>query len=144
MNQADSSVGKWISMLYRYRKSYANRMLDPYGIAGGQYLFLLTIYCNHGASQEKITDHLKIDKTTTAKAVKRLEKDGLVSRSVDEQDKRAYKVYLTEKAEALIPQIKQTMQAWEDLMLEEISEEEYTVLERVLQKMAEKAYLIGR
>ncbi len=65
----ENSVGKWISVLYRYRKSYVNRKLEPYGIGGCQYLFLITLFKFDGASQEKISDYLKIDKTTTAKEV---------------------------------------------------------------------------
>ncbi len=143
MGTIENPVGKWISVLYRCRKSYAGKMLDPYGIAGCQYLFLITLYKNDGSSQEKISDILKIDKTTTAKAIKKLEDNGYVKRVVDSDDKRAYKVFLTQKAQDIIPKIYEIMTEWENSVISDITEEEYRKLERLLEKMAEKAYDIG-
>lgn len=143
MNSSDNLIGKWISVLYRYRKSYASKMLEPYGIVGCQYLFLMTLFKQDGASQEKISDNLKIDKTTTAKAIKKLEDNGYVKRVVDSADKRAYKVFLTQKAQDIMPKIYETMKNWESMVLSDVSEEEYLALEKLLNKMAEKAYGIG-
>jgi DNA-binding MarR family transcriptional regulator len=118
-------------------------MLEPYGIAGYQYLFILAVYTNNGASQEKISDCLKIDKTTTARAIKKLEEGGFVVRNIDSDDKRAYKVFLTQKAVDIIPHIQETMKKWEDFVISDISEDEHMMLEKLLNKMAEKAYNIG-
>lgn len=139
----ENSIGKWISILYRCRKTYASKMLEPFGIGGCQYLFLLTLYHNNGASQEKITDCLKVDKTTTAKAIKKLEDDGFVKRQVDAGDKRAYQVFLTQKAYDIMPHIFETMQKWERMVVEQITEEEHGMLETTLSKMAERAYEIS-
>lgn len=143
MSSIENPIGKWVSVLYRYRKSYASKMLEPYGIVGCQYLFLTALYSNDGSSQEKISDFLKIDKTTTAKAIKKLEDNGYVKRVVDLGDKRAYKVFLTQKAQDIIPKIKEIMTKWETTIISQISEDEYQNLERLLKKMAEKAYEIG-
>ena len=143
MNDIENSIGKWISVLYRGRKSYAGRMLEPYGIAGCQYLFLMTLFKNNGASQEKISDSLKIDKTTTAKSIKKLEDNGFVMRDVDFDDKRAYKVFLTQKALNIIPHIQETMKKWENIVISDISEDEYMLLEKLLKQMAEKAFNIS-
>jgi DNA-binding MarR family transcriptional regulator len=140
MANVENSIGKWISVLYRYRKSFASKALEPYGLAGCQYLFLVTLNKNNGTSQEKISEYLKIDKTTTAKAIKKLEDNGFVFRDIDDVDKRAYKVYLTDKAREIMPFIHETMSKWENLVLSDISEDEYEMLEIILKKMAEKAY----
>ena len=143
MINEENSIGKWISVLYRYRKSYASRMLEPYGIVGCQYLFLMTLYRNNGASQEKISDFLKIDKTTTAKAIKKLEDNGFVMRNINSNDKRAYKVFLTQKAMDIIPHIQETMNKWENIVISDVFEDEYMLLEKLLKKMAEKAYSVS-
>jgi DNA-binding MarR family transcriptional regulator len=143
LNHGENSIGRWISVLYRCRKSYAGRRLEPYGIAGCQYLFLMTLYRNNGASQEKISDYLKIDKTTTAKAIKKLEDGGFVVRDIDASDKRAYMVFLTQKALDIIPHIQETMKNWENAVVEDISEDEYILLEKLLEKMADKARSIS-
>jgi Transcriptional regulators len=132
-------VGKWISILDRCRKSYANRMLEPYGLAGCQYLFLLALNRHNGVSQEKISDFMKIDKTTTAKSIKALENNGFVVRQVDAEDKRAYKVFLTQKAVDVLPVIRKTMRKWEDMVISDISKDDYIFVEKILSKMAGKA-----
>jgi Transcriptional regulators len=139
LNKDEILVGKWISILYRCRKSFANRMLEPYGLVGCQYLFLLALNRNNGASQEKISDFMKIDKTTTAKSIKTLEINGFVARQIDSEDKRAYKVFLTQKALDVMPVIKKTMRKWEDTVISDISEDEYMLLEKLLSKMAGRA-----
>ena len=143
MSNEENLIGKCISVLYRCRKSYAGRMLEPYGISGCQYLFLMTLSKNNGASQEKLSDLLKIDKTTTAKAIKKLEENGFVLRDIDFDDKRAYKVFLTQKAVDIIPHIKETMNKWESIVISDISEQERALLEKLLKTMADKAYLLG-
>ncbi len=143
MSGGESSIGKWISVLYRCRMSYLGRTLEPYGISGGQSLFLLTLYFNNGESQEKISSCLKIDKTTTARAVKRLEDGGFVTRSVDISDKRAYKVFLTQKALGVVPHIHEALKRWEDLIKSEVTDDEYILLEKLLNKIADKAYGLG-
>lgn len=36
----DFTLGRWISILYRYGQSFVSRELAPYNIGGGQYVFL--------------------------------------------------------------------------------------------------------
>lgn len=143
VNQKENSIGRWISVLYRYRKSYVNKWLEPYGIVGVQFIILLVLFRRGGASQENISDHLKIDKTTTAKAIKKLENNGYLMRKKDPSDKRAYNVYLTQKALDIIPFIQQTVIKWESIVTSGIPDEEYHMIENVLEKMAENAYSIN-
>ncbi len=135
----ETSVGRWTSVLYRYRKIYVNKRLEPYGLGGCQYLFLITLYQCGATSQEKISDYLKIDKTTTAKSIKKMEADGFVTRDVDAGDKRAYKVSLTQKALGMIPLIRETMSEWDKIIVGGISEAEYDMVERLLEKMSANA-----
>jgi DNA-binding MarR family transcriptional regulator len=135
-----NSIGRWISILYRYRKCYVNRRLEPYGIAGGQYIFLLTLNGHDGMSQEQVSDYLKMDKTTTAKAIKKLEENGYVERNTNSEDKRAYNVFLTQKARDVMPLIHDAVEKWENTLITGISEDEYQLLETLLSKMAENAY----
>jgi DNA-binding MarR family transcriptional regulator len=143
LENSEIMLGKWISVLYRCRKSYASRMLEPYGITGCQYLYLLVLHRSNGLSQEKISDALKIDKTTTAKAIRKLEDNGFVKRDSDASDKRVNNVFLTHKALDIIPHILETMKKWEDLVLADISDDEYALLEKLLKKMAETAHDIS-
>jgi DNA-binding MarR family transcriptional regulator len=134
-----SSVGRWISILYRYRQNYLSKRLDPFNIGSGQYFFLLVLSKNNSISQEGLSDFLKIDKATTAKAVKKLEEEGYVARDVDDMDKRAYRVYLTPKGWEILPIIEKNIRDWERLVTDGLSKEESRLLEGLLEKMARNA-----
>lgn len=139
---AEGSIGRWISILYRYRQNYIGKKLASYKIGSGQYFFLLVLAKNNGISQEELSDYLKIDKATTAKAIKKLEDEGYVIRDVDAMDKRAYQVFLTQKGLKMIPIIEKVIADWEKLITADFSESESCLLEGVLEKMARNAYQI--
>lgn len=139
MSGASSSIGRWISILHRYRQNYLSKRLEPFNIGSGQYLFLLVLSKNNGISQEGLSNYLKIDKATTAKAIKKLAKDGYVTRAVDTTDKRAYQVYLTQKGWELLPLIEKYIYDWEKLVTVGFTENESQLLEVLLEKMAQNA-----
>jgi DNA-binding MarR family transcriptional regulator len=144
LDQLDHSAGRWIAALYRSRKGYVNRRLEPFGIGSGQFIFLMALYWKGGLSQERISDYLKIDKTTTAKVLKKLEIGGFVVRETDRTDRRTYKIYLTQKAQDLMPVILETVRQWEDSVKAGIPEDKIRTLESVLYKMALNADRIAR
>lgn len=135
----DKSASKWISVLYRYRKKFMSRRLEQYGIVGGFFTLLMTVNLYNGLSQEQISDYLKIDKTTTAKSIKKLEDEGYIRRETDFEDKRVNRVYLTQKATDIIPEIKSALLEWDEIIDAGISEEAYLQTVETLHKMAENA-----
>lgn len=139
MKDEAAQLGRLIYVLNRYRRSFAGRELEQRGIKGCQAPYLLALYRRGGMSQEQIADVLKTEKTTTAKALKKLAEAGLVTRQADAADRRANRVLLTPKGAEAIPDILATMQKWDDAVLADISEEEYRTLERLLRRMAERA-----
>ncbi len=139
MNDMDKSASKWISVLYRHRKKFMSKRLEQYGSVGGFFALMLTVSLHDGSSQEQISDYLKIDKTTTAKAIKKLEDEGYIRRETDSSDKRVNRVYLTQKSFDIIPEIKATLLEWDDLIDAGITEEAYQQTVETLHKMAENA-----
>lgn len=140
MINSESSSVRHISVLYRYGQSYITKRLGFLNIGSGQYVFLTTLYRKGGICQEELSSFLKIDKGTTAKAVKKLEDEGYIVRDVDLRDKRAYKITLTSKALEVIPVILDAAQDWENIITSGLSKEESLLAQRTLQKMAENAY----
>ena len=85
--KGNKHIGKYISQLYRKGSVFINKEVSEYGIGSGQFMFLLELYINDGKNQEEIAETLKIDKGTTARALKKLEEQGFVTRIKDENDK---------------------------------------------------------
>ncbi|MCY6369975.1 MarR family winged helix-turn-helix transcriptional regulator [Clostridium ganghwense] len=137
----NKSIGRWVSMLYRYQQCYIGKQLKEYNIGGGQYSFLLALFKKDGISQEEISKILYMDKGTTARAIAKLEKEGYVVRKQDEEDKRAYKIYLTEKALEFKPKLFKILRRWTDIISTDFDVEEKEVVMNLLEKMAENAAL---
>jgi len=139
MNENKNSVSRWISLLHRHGHMYLGKQLKQYNINKGQYTFLNALYKKDGVRQEQLSDYLKIDKGTTAKAIKKLEDDNYIIRIVDANDKRAYNVYLTEKALKVKPIVRKAMMAWTDILFSGFNEEEKKTSLALLERMGENA-----
>lgn len=134
------SLGKYIAELYRHQQMMINNYLKPYNIGGGQYIFLLNIYKYEGISQKDLSKLLHVDKTTTTKAINKLEKEGYVYRVKGLQDKRYYRLYLTEKGINFIPTLKDTLKSISKILKTGMSETEFDEAIRLLKIMLRNSY----
>ncbi|MFL0249769.1 MarR family winged helix-turn-helix transcriptional regulator [Clostridium neuense] len=64
----------------------------------GQFTFLTRICENNGINQVDLSNLLKVDKTTTAKAIQKLIDAGYIYKEKDESDKRMWRLYPKKKA----------------------------------------------
>ena len=132
---SNKSVGKYISILYRHAQTYITAQMKNYHIGGGQYMFLAALYQQDGVSQEELSQSLMIDKGTTARAVGKLEAAGYVIRKPNTEDKRAYQVFLTQKAKEIEPVLHGTLSSMTDIFITGLSEKEKEQLFIMLDKM---------
>lgn len=139
MSDCKNTNGRWISLLNRYIQTYISKHLKAYNLGYGQHAFLLALYDNNGINQDTLSDILNIDKGTTAKAVKKLEDEGYVYREVDPDDKRAYRLYCTQKALDLKSVLFDVLWSCNDMLTANFTEEEKQLALKLLHKMSENA-----
>ena len=89
-------------------------------ILPSQYYMLLFLYYEMGANQSDIAKACLMDRSGVSRAFKDFEEKGLITREVDENNKRAYKITLTKKgietSEFLIEKEKE----WDDMICDEL------------------------
>lgn len=129
-------MGKYISQLYRKGNAFFTKKFESYPIGSGQIMFLVNLYQNDGINQEELAEILSIDKGTTARAIKKLEEEGFIRREKDEKDKRAYKVYITNKAKDIKDEVYTILREWEEILLCNLSKEEIIVIKSLLKKIS--------
>lgn len=134
-----NTVGRLISVLFRYGQIYIGKNLKTHGVGKGQYIFLIALYRQDGISQEELSTYAKVDKGTTAKALKKLEEEGYIIRKTCEKDKRSNNVYLTEKAIEVKPQMRKTLMDWTNILCAGFSDEEREYALTMLERMEENA-----
>jgi len=80
-----------IGMIARALDSISNIEFKEVELTKGQYLYLIRI-CEHpGIIQEKLAEMIKVDRTTAARAIKRLEIQGLIEKKNDDNNKKIKK-----------------------------------------------------
>lgn len=131
----EESYGKYISAIYRHLQILISAELATYRIGSGQYIFLMAIAGRDRMTQKALSEALLIDKTTTAKAIAKLEAEGYVRREADPADNRYQLLYLTEAGQAVVPKVQEALDRVRHTSLNGISEEEYRLMLSLLKKV---------
>ena len=92
------------SISRRTQNLFRNNLEDKF-ISKGLQAYIIVICDNEGSIADEITKILKVDKGTTARAIAKLEKEKYILRVQDENDKRKYKLYSTDKSKELYAKI---------------------------------------
>jgi DNA-binding MarR family transcriptional regulator len=96
---------------------YLDKELAPYLIGSGQFYLLMPLYKTDGMTQEALSRSISLDKAAVTRSVQKLINQGYVFRQRDEEDKRSYHIFLTEKGKMIEPDIKKIALKWEDILL---------------------------
>ncbi|MBB6713450.1 MarR family winged helix-turn-helix transcriptional regulator [Clostridium gasigenes] len=125
--------------IFRTTQIYLDKVLKEYELSSGSYPYLLTLNENEGISQNKLSKELGCDKAMSARTITKLIKLGYLNREKDETDSRAYKLYLTEKANIVIPNILKEIHKLVHLITKDLSENEKVItidsLNKILNNM---------
>jgi len=92
-----------IGVIARSLDSISNIEFKQYDLTKGQYIYLARIYENPGIIQEKVAEMIKVDRTTAARAIKKLENNGFIVRKQAPDNKKEKKLYVTKKGEETYP-----------------------------------------
>ena len=132
-------IGRYIWQISKNGQTYLDKALKKYRIGSAQHRILRILYHTGGFSQEEISNALGIDKAATAKAVKRLLREGYIERKTDEKDKRIYRVNLTEKAMLVKDDLLKILTNWQKILLKDFTAEEASMISVLIEKMAENS-----
>lgn len=121
-------------MIARALDSIANIEFKEYDLTRGQYLYLVRIYENPGIIQEKLAEMIKVDRTTAARAIKKLETNGFIEKQSDKENKKIKKLFPTEKGKELAPYIIKENNYSNEVALQGLSQEEVAILASLLEK----------
>ncbi|MED3550067.1 MarR family winged helix-turn-helix transcriptional regulator [Cytobacillus praedii] len=124
-----------IGMIARALDSISNIEFKEYELTKGQYLYLVRICENPGIIQEKLAEMIKVDRTTAARAIKKLEMNGFIEKKDDQENKKIKKLFPTEKGKQVYPFIKKENDYSNGVALEGFSEIEADTIFNLLQRV---------
>ncbi|EAG1927809.1 MarR family transcriptional regulator [Listeria monocytogenes] len=126
-----------IGVIARALDSISNIEFKELNLAKGQFIYLVRICENQGIIQEKLVDILKIDRTTASRAIKKLEKNGLIIKKQDKNNKKNKLLFPTEKGQQLYPLIIRENEYSNAVALKGFTEAEINMLADALKKVKE-------
>lgn len=141
----DDPLGRWVSILYRRRDAYFERELAPHGIGPGAFRMLRALYRKlvhegqESVNQTEAARFLHLDKGAAARAMKKLDSAGFITRQRSLEDSREYRIRLTRKAEELHDEFHGIRKRWTGILSRGFSAEERAETLHLLERMAENA-----
>ncbi|MFJ7647487.1 MarR family winged helix-turn-helix transcriptional regulator [Lysinibacillus sp. NPDC097279] len=126
-----------IGMIARALDSISNIEFKEYDLTKGQYLYLVRICENPGIIQEKLAEMIKVDRTTAARAIKKLEMNGFIEKKEDDHNKKIKKLFPTEKGKTIFPIIKRENDYSNSVALAGFSESESQTIFHLLKRVRE-------
>lgn len=128
-----------ILALGRCSTQFRSEKMAAFGLKACHTSYLLNI-CDHpGISQDQLAQKIYFNKSNVARQAALLEEQGYITRQPSSTDKRVMELYPTEKAIALLPQINAIVREWNEMLTGDLSPEEVETVNRVLDKMKDKA-----
>jgi DNA-binding MarR family transcriptional regulator len=141
----DRFIGRWVARIYRATHCFMADGLRDVQVGYGQFPFLLYLEKTDGACQEKISRDLYYDKGTTARALQKLEKSGLIRREICAADRRKLLAFISPGGRAVLRRIEDLLKQWQGILATGLSPDEADFIRMGLIKCTANAreYLAG-
>ena len=138
-----ASTMRYINIISRCGAMYRTDRLAGTELGACHFPYILTLARNPGITQEALAKMVYINKSNVTRALSYLEQHGFVERKQSEADRRVLLVYPTQKAMDILPEIRSILKDWNQYITEDISEEELSAFNSVLEKIAKKSAEYG-
>ena len=125
---------KWLSVADRFYKIYLDKQLAPFGMNSSHYMFFIKICDSPGILQDSLMDMFYIHPSNIVRTIAALEKQGMITRCPNKEDKRTWKLYPTDSALSVLEEIRTVCENTEALLLQGLSEAEKNLFIELLMR----------
>ncbi len=101
----DRSLGFVLADITRLTRKEFDRRVRPLHLTRAQWLFLYYAARQPGCTQAELADAMQMQKITVGRQAARLLRAGWIVRSDHAEDRRAYRLHLSAKAERIVAQL---------------------------------------
>jgi DNA-binding MarR family transcriptional regulator len=135
LNEVKNSLLLQMKLTKNIMESKTNKYLKPYGISSEQGILLKFVYEMPGLSQTQIACCLHKDKTTITRMIDTLVKKGKLVREVSHEDRRIFKIYVTQETKKGIEELTPIFKKHEDELKNIISQDDYNTTLKVFESI---------
>ncbi len=116
----------------RYLQAFAKLGLD---ITPEQWVMLDSLYQRNGQSQTELAGDSYKNAPTVSRIIDLLEKKGFVERQRFENDRRRYKIFLTDAGKAVVEKVQPSVSSLRAQSWDNLSDEDYTHFLRIINQV---------
>jgi len=119
-----------------FAKALRNR-LHSHKVTPGQWFFLRALWIEEGLSQRELSRRVRTTEPTTVSALRLLERNGLIRRVRNKDDRRTINIFLTKRGRDLKAELLPFALELTHIATEGISRAEFAEFRRIIHKMKE-------
>jgi DNA-binding MarR family transcriptional regulator len=138
----DIPFGAVVSLVNRSKYVFLNNRLRPLDLSAGQVPVLMLLAKEQNLMQDDLVRHYHLDKGTIARAVRKLEDAGYLRRITDPGNRRAVRLFLTQKGDQAIPLLEKINHEWEDRISAGLSPGERRTVQALMKTVAKDSLAI--
>ncbi len=131
----EHSLGQLLGHVCRLVGHRRRMKMEGIGLHYAQGMILFRLWREDGTSQRALAQALHITPPTATNTLKRMERDGWITRRRDESDQRIVRVYLTEKSRTLQKEARASFLAMDQEMTSMLTAPEIETLRQSLLKV---------
>lgn len=129
MDNMNYYLNCYLLILNKAHQTFINPYLKEHNVSYNQYGLILHIYRDEGSIQGKIASACGTDKCGASRSLRILEDKKLIIKKIDENNRRSYKLFLTEKGRKVVEDIIKREIQWEHHICEEMNIEKEKLFE---------------
>ena len=139
----DENIGTLLAQVSRLLRRTFDERARGIGVTRPQWLVLGLLKAHAGSNQGALAEMLEVEPITLGRMIDRLQEAELVERRADPADRRAWRIFLTDKGERLLDQLRPLGRETLARALEGVSEADHeqliATLARVRTNLSRKA-----
>lgn len=140
------SPGFLINMMARRTSHLLQKVFreNGYNITAPQWSVLNLLWQEEGMIQSRLAEGIFSDRHTISRVIRLMEKQGLVYKKPDEQDKRAFRVYLTDQGKHLQSVLPPLALKTAGIAFANVSPEDVTTLIKILDTISDNIDIMSQ
>lgn len=135
MIEVSKSVGFLLAKAYQRACAHYKELFGGYDLTPQQFGLMRFLWEEDGITQVELSNRSQIDRTTIGGLVDRLEISGLLQRLPHPEDRRAYRIVLTQKGRMLATELQPLGDELHRKILSPLTDAEIETLTTILQKL---------
>jgi len=131
----EQTIGFLLAKAHQRGYALFKARLTPFGLTPQQFVLLAFLWKQDALTQAELSDKTDIDRTTMGGLIDRLAKDGHVERLPHPDDRRAYRICLTERGKSLEDELCPLAREVRERFLARLTQDEQQTLRALLEKL---------